>query len=344
MKRLIKLIIALALAIGLVFANGLYDHNSAVNAKSSRIKSAVSFMVKIANNNKNGYSQGYRAQKNKKGGVEHDCSSLVYTAFRKAGYKVSMGTTYTMPRDFCAAGFKYISSLDIDLDNSKHLKYGDILWIPGHTEVYVGNGKRVGARKNYDKKAGDSSGKEISVKNYGNGGWAGIFRYVGKKQSAPRSYKVYSKMREEKKKAEATAKKTSSKKITATAKKTTKKKVTTKKKTKKTTKKKTAKKKTTKKVTKKKTTKKTTKKKTVTKKKAAPKKKVTSKKKAKKGVTYYKTKEMMWLRKTKKFSKNLIKKVPKGAKVKVTEVSNGWLKATYGGKTGWLLKKNCKKL
>ena len=47
--------------------------------------------------------------------------------------------------------------------STSDLKAGDICWNRGHTEIYLGNGKWVGARNNNDGKPGDSDGQEITV-------------------------------------------------------------------------------------------------------------------------------------------------------------------------------------
>ena len=62
------------------------------------------------------------------------------------------------------------------------LQPGDVLLTPGsHTEMYIGNGRNVGAHSNYDGAHGDSSGSEINVQDYSQGrqNWDGVLRYKG---------------------------------------------------------------------------------------------------------------------------------------------------------------------
>jgi len=148
-------------------------------AEAAKVKAvnAAKIAVKIAKNNKNGYSQANRTRKNKLGGHEYDCSSLVYTVYKKAGVKVGMGCSSTIKSHFKKKGFIYISRSKAKLSSYKKLKTGDVLVASGHVEIYVGNGKLVGAHGNYDGRPGDSSGKEISVTKYRGSGWYCVLRY-----------------------------------------------------------------------------------------------------------------------------------------------------------------------
>ena len=85
---------------------------------------------------------------------------------------------------FKKVGFEWIPWSNIG--SASNLKRGDILLnensgAKGHTEIYLGNNLMIGAHGgNRDGKAGDSSGKEISIGAYtfnsGNG-WHGVLRY-----------------------------------------------------------------------------------------------------------------------------------------------------------------------
>ena len=136
---------------------------------------AIDWATSIANNNKYGYSQT-----NRWGNPDYDCSSLVLQAYENAGIKVKeAGASYTgnMKSALLKSGFEFVSGTP----NVNNLQPGDILWRNGHTEMYIGNGKMVGAHQNSDGKGGDSSGNEISITKYKNKSWAGYFRYVGNK-------------------------------------------------------------------------------------------------------------------------------------------------------------------
>lgn len=127
----------------------------------------VNWMIDFANDDTHGYSM-----ENRNMDPDVDCSSFVYYALINNGYtKEQLGSsafvTSTMENILTSAGFK-----KINYEKDK-LQIGDILWYPagfndhkyGHTEVYVGNGKTVGAHTDRDRKTGDSSGTEVNVAN-----------------------------------------------------------------------------------------------------------------------------------------------------------------------------------
>ena len=77
---------------------------------------------------------------------------------------------------FTKVGFEWIPGTP---DVNK-LQPGDVVLNEGpHTEMYIGNGKLIGAHGNSDGRDGDSSGNEISITNYSNKNWDGVLRYVG---------------------------------------------------------------------------------------------------------------------------------------------------------------------
>ena len=135
-----------------------------------KIQKMVDYAVKIANDDSHGYSQTRRWASQ---GTDRDCSSLMYDAARHAGYNVTVGPsgvhyTGTMIEDFENAGFT-VYRFDGNLND---LDKGDILvrdpWgEDGHTEMYIGNGKFVGAHGSEygttDGEPGDQTGNEISV-------------------------------------------------------------------------------------------------------------------------------------------------------------------------------------
>lgn len=100
-----------------------------------------------------------------------DCSSFVYYSLinSKTCSKKQLGSgpfsTADEPQKLKAAGFMEKGF------NKNDLEPGDILWYPkgfgghsyGHTEIYIGNNKTIGAHSNYDQKNGDSSGKEVCI-------------------------------------------------------------------------------------------------------------------------------------------------------------------------------------
>lgn len=142
----------------------------------SKVETYVNEIIKIAKDDKHGYSQ-----KNRNGNPDYDCSSLVISCVDKAGIHVkSKGASYTgnMYNAFIKSGFMDVTKI-INLVNGNGLIKGDILLTPyKHTEIFTGNGNITGARKDYDNKIGDSNGKEIETHKYKNYPWKYVLRYV----------------------------------------------------------------------------------------------------------------------------------------------------------------------
>lgn len=134
----------------------------------SKIDIAAEYLTEIAGDNTNGYSQPRRGL-----GKEDDCSSGMHDALEIAGFAVgsAIWDTATMLSPLLAIGFKNVAS-SINLHTGAGLRVGDILLRPktrflnGHTAMYIGNGKIVQFQGDFDGKPGDSSGREISIKDY----------------------------------------------------------------------------------------------------------------------------------------------------------------------------------
>ena len=143
------------------------------------VEGACLWAIGIANDDSHGYDQITRDD-----GVDYDCSSLVSTAFRQAGYDIPIPSpsTFTMVDAFTAAGFTWIAGIGND---SSELVRGDILLnINAHVEIYLGNQQNVGAHVNevggiYYGQPGDQTGNEISVTGYYSFPWDGVLRMEG---------------------------------------------------------------------------------------------------------------------------------------------------------------------
>lgn len=168
MKPKVKRMFSVVLTMFLIF-NLIGDINLEVYAADSKVESAISWAIGIANDDSHGYSQSVRW------GPHYDCSSFVYSAFCQAGFNLpGSGTRYTqtMVNDFTKAGFIWIPWSQIG--NMSNLRRGDILLNNSsnsskqHTEIYLGNGQNVGAH---------SPSKGISVSGYYNHPWLGVLRY-----------------------------------------------------------------------------------------------------------------------------------------------------------------------
>lgn len=167
-----------------VVSNKTTSSSSAASSSSNFVKTtvaategadkAIDWAYDIANDNTHGYSQSTRW-----GNPNYDCSSFVISAYEAAGVPVKEnGATYTgnMKQAFLKSGFIWIPGNP----NVNDLQPGDVLLSESHhTELYVGNGRNLGAHSNYDGRDGDSSGSEIDEGNYYSFPWDGVLRYVG---------------------------------------------------------------------------------------------------------------------------------------------------------------------
>lgn len=140
--------------------------------------SKIDKMVKHAKDIAADDSHGYTQDVDKRWGPDYDCASLMYECAKFAGYSVKTGKgkyTGTMLADFKAAGF---TALPFD-GNLSDLEPGDIMLAHNdnwqHTEMYIGNGKFVGAHESENGtaygKTGDQTGNEISVRPAYGSGW-----------------------------------------------------------------------------------------------------------------------------------------------------------------------------
>ena len=146
----------------------------------SKIETYVQNAINIANDNTHGYSQVNRWRK------DYDCSSLVITVVENAGIPVKSkgGATYTgnMLSAFKRCGFTDVTNR-VNLATGAGLIRGDILLNrTHHTEIYIGNGRNVGAHSSetggVTGKSGDQTGKEICTNAYYNYPWTNVLRYT----------------------------------------------------------------------------------------------------------------------------------------------------------------------
>lgn len=144
-----------------------------------KIDAAISWARKIAADNSHGYSQAARWS------PDYDCSSFVISALEAAGFPMrAYGATYTgtMGAALKACGFYKVHS--VDLNSGAGLVRGDILLNPvTHTELYIGDGRTVGAHGSETGgkygRAGDQTGNEISEQAYRNKNYTEVWRYGG---------------------------------------------------------------------------------------------------------------------------------------------------------------------
>ena len=139
------------------------------------INTAVQWALSIASDSSHGYSQAHR------NGPDYDCSSLICTAYRKAGLDVPVTSTHYMKQEFCKRGFKDVTN-QVNLKTGEGTKPGDIMLDPAtHTEmVAYPDGRLVGAHSDKDGKQGESTADEIYLCAYHNNwnrGWKYVLRY-----------------------------------------------------------------------------------------------------------------------------------------------------------------------
>ena len=141
-------------------------------------ESAVQWAVKIAKDQRHGYSQ---AQDRRWGTPDYDCSSFAISSYKQAGVNTGNATyTGNMYDELTPLGFRWYT------DFSK-LRRGDIMLAHNswnqHTEIDIGNGQLVGATSSETGgiagQVGDQTGQEIRVGSYYNMPWDGYLRYIG---------------------------------------------------------------------------------------------------------------------------------------------------------------------
>lgn len=155
-------------------------------------ESALQWAIQIANDQRHGYSQASRW-----GNPDYDCSSLVLSAFRKAGADVGQATyTGNMRSELMKHGFSDVTQ-SVNLASGANLRPGDILLYhiggtAGHTALYAGQGQIVHARgQSYGSSKPGDQGSEIAVTPYYRGKWATVLRYTGgQAQAQPKRYAV----------------------------------------------------------------------------------------------------------------------------------------------------------
>lgn len=140
-----------------------------------KIDDAVWKAEAIAADNRCGYSQVNRW------GPDYDCSSLIITALKYAGFDTQgMNTTRDMAAGLERLGFRNIIK-ECNMKTTGGLQRGDILLSSGHTAFFSGNGKIVHASidengQTVGKTPGDQTGREICITNYYNKPWEAVYR------------------------------------------------------------------------------------------------------------------------------------------------------------------------
>ena len=140
-----------------------YGTNCGLSNAAGTTTSWVEWAKNIAADDSHGYSQPRRT-----GNPDYDCSSLVYYALKQAGLDVGSYPFSTYGED---AALKHAGFERHDWSRVSDLQTGDIVWSSSHTEIYIGDGKFVGAHHDENNgiegpKPGDQTGDEISIDSY----------------------------------------------------------------------------------------------------------------------------------------------------------------------------------
>jgi hypothetical protein len=155
-------------------AQGWHIMSASVAGFRVRVQNFVNNMVNMANDDSHGYDQDYRWGER----GDYDCSSLVISCLRWAGYDTG-GASYTgdMRSNLVARGWEWISSF-----STSDLQAGDILLNEGeHTAAMINSTQLAQASGNEwggieGGQPGDQTGHEINIHSYWDDNWGGILR------------------------------------------------------------------------------------------------------------------------------------------------------------------------
>lgn len=150
MKRWKPALAALLVVCGIIAALPLQAF-----AAPEQIEKALEWAQEIAEDDTHGYD------KDRRDGPNYDCSSFVSYALMAAGFELDGPlSTCTMKDALVGLGFKAYRRGEVKP------RRGDILLDPWrHVEFYLGKQHCLAAHNDFDYRSGDSSGKEINVRD-----------------------------------------------------------------------------------------------------------------------------------------------------------------------------------
>jgi len=161
------------------------------NCTLSPSEVAAQYAEHVCNDDRHGYSQPgrkgdgtyYKFQLSDGSfidvdGGDIDCSELALDCYRNQGIDVG-GASYSRNMDLLLDTGNFV---DVGLDPSNWTR-GDLLVVPGHVAVWLGNGMLAeahhgdfaGGLDGYD---GDQDGSEVRVRSYYDDGWTNVFHCI----------------------------------------------------------------------------------------------------------------------------------------------------------------------
>lgn len=148
--------------------------DASTSEQSGGLKKMIDWARKTAADDSHGYSQNHRL-----GNPDYDCSSFVSFALKAAGFNVNVFSTHNEASELKKAGFKDITN-SVNIKTGDKMLPGDIVMSSAHTEIYLGDGKSIGAHHDENggiagSQGGDQKGDEISEDHY-SGNYTQVFR------------------------------------------------------------------------------------------------------------------------------------------------------------------------
>lgn len=152
-RKLTALLLAALLTAALPVTAFAKDGEDETPELDERIEAALEWGLRIAADNSHGYSKYSRF------GPNYDCSSFVSAALMHGGFDLGYTSTCGMKEALEELGFTAYRKGEVEL------RRGDILLNPWeHVEFYLGDGMCLAAHMDYDGRSGDSTGKEINIR------------------------------------------------------------------------------------------------------------------------------------------------------------------------------------
>lgn len=160
--------------------SGEYGEGASYDTETGTgVSGALAFGKKICDDNRYYYSQG-ACHSCGKPGYHYVCTTFVVACYAHgAGDKEKLSQCKSQSGMMVGSGYEETFRRskkwkELGRISEKAMKKGDVIVWSGHTEIYAGAGKRMGAHSLDNRSKEDS----ISIDNI-YGGWNTVFRYIG---------------------------------------------------------------------------------------------------------------------------------------------------------------------